>query len=74
MLVEEKVNRIWTVLSAFEESAASCISDMLLHVSNQSYVDVVNEAGNFIFHVEVLFSGIDDLQLAMNRFNDSIGT
>ncbi|CEH15937.1 Adaptor protein Enigma and related PDZ-LIM proteins [Ceraceosorus bombacis] len=28
-LMEEQVYRIWTVLSAFEESSAACISDML---------------------------------------------
>jgi len=31
---EEKVMRIWQVLSAFEETAASLVSDMLLHASN----------------------------------------
>ena len=32
--MEDKVYRIWSVLSTFEESSAACISDMLLHVSN----------------------------------------
>ncbi|KAI9021746.1 hypothetical protein CLU79DRAFT_804434 [Phycomyces nitens] len=59
--MEEKVYRIWTVLSAFEESAAACISDMLLHVSVGSYLDGVKKADNFITHVEVLFGAIDDL-------------
>jgi hypothetical protein len=71
--MEEKVNRIWTVLSAFEESAAACISDMLLHCSNQSHVDAVTEAGNFILHVEVLFQGIDDLEAVCIRNNETIG-
>lgn len=72
-VMEEKVNRIWTVLSAFEESAAACISDMLIHVSSQAYIDSVNEAGNFILHVDVLFSAIDDLESEMAKYNDSIG-
>ena len=71
--MEEKVNRIWTVLSAFEESAASCISEMLLHVSNQSHMEAVSEAGHFIMHVEVLFCGIDNLETAIAPFNDNIG-
>ncbi|KAF7727507.1 hypothetical protein EC973_007485 [Apophysomyces ossiformis] len=59
--MEEKVYRIWTVLSAFEESAAACISDMLVHVSEGSYVEGVKMADYFIIHVEVLFDAIDDL-------------
>jgi hypothetical protein len=73
-VMEEKVNRIWSVLSAFEESAAACISDMLLHVSNQVYMDAVAEAGNFITHVDVLFAGIDDLEAQMTKYSDSVGT
>ncbi|OZJ01815.1 hypothetical protein BZG36_04809 [Bifiguratus adelaidae] len=61
--MEEKVYQIWTVLSAFEESSAACISDMLLHVSNGAYVEGVQMAERFIIHVEVLFGAIDDLGL-----------
>jgi hypothetical protein len=79
-IMEEKVYRIWTVLSAFEgnkidfifqgiftnheyklESAAGCISDMLLHVSEGSYTDGVKMADYFVTHVDVLFTAIDDL-------------
>ncbi|KMU89445.1 rho-GTPase-activating protein LRG1 [Coccidioides immitis H538.4] len=59
--MEEKVYRIWSVLSTFEESSAQCISDMLLHVSNGAYADGVVVAKKFIFHVEVLFKGTDRL-------------
>ena len=59
--MEEKVYQIWSVLSAFEESSAACISDMLLHVSNGAYVDGVMVARKFICHVEVLFKGTDML-------------
>ncbi len=72
-VTEEKTGRVWNVLSAFEESAAACISDMLLHVSNQTFVEAVNEAGNFIMHVEALFVGIDKLDSEMAKFDDSIG-
>ncbi|OAQ63293.2 Rho GTPase activator (Lrg11) [Pochonia chlamydosporia 170] len=59
--MEEKVYRIWSVLSTFEESSAACISDMLLHVSNGAYVDGVLVAKRFIWHVEILFQSADRL-------------
>ncbi|PGH14664.1 hypothetical protein AJ80_05845 [Polytolypa hystricis UAMH7299] len=64
--MEEKVYRIWSVLSTFEESSAACISDMLLHVSNGAYVDGVVVAKKFIFHVDVLFHAIDALAAAIS--------
>jgi len=60
-VLEEKINRIWTLLSAFEESSAACISDMLLHVSNGAYIEGSLMAARFIVHVEVLFGAIDRL-------------
>ncbi|KAF9114973.1 hypothetical protein BGX27_009301 [Mortierella sp. AM989] len=68
--MEEKVYQIWTVLSAFEESSAGCISEMLLHVSNGAYYDGVQMAGRFILHVDVLFSAIDDLETQMKEVGD----
>ncbi|ORZ23186.1 hypothetical protein BCR42DRAFT_404189 [Absidia repens] len=59
--MEEKVYRIWTVLSAFEDSSAACISDMLVHVSEGSYDEGVRMADYFITHVDVLFCAIDEL-------------
>ena len=60
--MEQKVYRIWTHLSAFEESSAACISDMLRHVSSSNYLDMIKMAEKFILHVEVLFAAIDDLE------------
>ena len=59
--IEAKVNWIWKTLSAFEEKSATCISDMLLHVSNGAYVDGVMAAKKFIVHVELLFAAADAL-------------
>ncbi|KAI9872217.1 MAG: hypothetical protein M1830_001901 [Pleopsidium flavum] len=59
--MEEKVYRIWSVLSTFEESSAACISDMLLHVSNGAYIDGVLVAKKFIWHVDILFTATDRL-------------
>lgn len=66
--MEDKVYRIWSVLSTFEESSAACISDMLLHVSNGAYIDGVLVAKKFILHVEVLFTAADRLDDSMKRF------
>ncbi|PCH44221.1 RhoGAP-domain-containing protein [Wolfiporia cocos MD-104 SS10] len=60
--MEQQVYRIWTVLSAFEESSAACISDMLRQVSNGQYLEAIRMAEKFILHVEVLFATIDDLE------------
>lgn len=51
-----------SILSAFEESSASCISDMLKYVSDGQYLDAIRNAEKFILHVEVLFAAIDDLE------------
>lgn len=59
--VENKVLWIWRTLSAFEEKSATCISDMLLHVSNGAYFDGIMAAKKFIVHVDILFGAADDL-------------
>lgn len=64
--MEEKVYKIWSVLSTFEESSAACISDMLLHVSNGAYVDGVLVAKKFIWHVDILFRSADKLDATMS--------
>jgi hypothetical protein len=65
--MEEKVYRIWSVLSTFEESSAACISDMLLHVSNGAYIDGVMVAKKFIFHVDILFRSADRLDGTISK-------
>ncbi|OCH93648.1 RhoGAP-domain-containing protein [Obba rivulosa] len=65
--MEQQVYRIWTVLSAFEESSAACISDMLRQVSNGQYLEAIRMAEKFILHVEVLFATIDDLEYYFAR-------
>ncbi|EKM81832.1 hypothetical protein AGABI1DRAFT_118900 [Agaricus bisporus var. burnettii JB137-S8] len=67
--MEQQVYRIWTVLSAFEESSAACISDMLRQVSHGQYLDAIRMAEKFILHVEVLFATIDDLEFHFSQLN-----
>jgi hypothetical protein len=59
----------FSVLSAFEESSAACISDMLRQVSNGAYLDAIRMAEKFILHVEVLFGAIDDLEFHFASLN-----
>jgi hypothetical protein len=59
----------YSVLSAFEESSAACISDTLRQVSNSQYLDAIRMAEKFILHVEVLFATIDDLEYHHARLN-----
>jgi LIM domain len=70
--MEDQMYQIWTVLSAFEESAAACISDMLLHVSNGAYIEGVNMAKSFITHVDILFAAIDSLKSQFEKVSDSL--
>ncbi|EED13239.1 Rho GTPase activator (Lrg11), putative [Talaromyces stipitatus ATCC 10500] len=65
--MEEKVYKIWSILSTFEESSAACISEMLLHVSNGAYMDGVLVAKSFISHVEILFAAIDMLAVLLKE-------
>lgn len=64
-MIEDKVLWIWRTLSAYEEKSATCISDMLLHVSNGAYVDGVMSAKRFITHVDLLFTAADQLDFLM---------
>lgn len=72
-LVEEKINRIWTILSAFEESSAECMTEILSYVSDNLYLNGIEQAGNFVCHVDVLFSGIDEIEAKLKKFNDRTG-
>lgn len=65
--MEEKVLWIWRTLSQFEEKSATCISDMLLHVSNGAYMEGVMAAKKFIMHVDLLFTAADDLDRVFRR-------
>ncbi|KAJ3416289.1 hypothetical protein HDV05_002229 [Chytridiales sp. JEL 0842] len=57
----EKVGTILTVLSAFEESSAECIADMLIHFSNHQYQEGIYDAARFLGHVDAIFAGMDDI-------------
>jgi hypothetical protein len=65
--VEAKVLWIWRSLSTFEERAATCISDMLLNVSNGAYFEGIMAARKFIVHIELFFECADDLDQRLTQ-------
>jgi hypothetical protein len=60
--MERKVNRIWVDLSTFEESSATCISDMLLLVAAGAYMEGFRMASQFAMHLSVLYNALDHIQ------------
>ncbi|KAI8079798.1 uncharacterized protein BX664DRAFT_341477 [Halteromyces radiatus] len=69
LAMERKVNRIWTDLSSFEESSATCISDMLLLMAAGAYVEGFRMASQFIMHLEVLYNALDNIRHVMTNYN-----
>eukprot|EP00842_Homolaphlyctis_polyrhiza_P006794 jgi/Hompol1/7115/HPOL_005192-RA len=67
----ELAEQILQVLSAFEESAAACISDMLLHFSDENNLQCALQAASFIQHVDVLFSTIDNINRRLLVLGDT---
>lgn len=57
----ERVELILQVLSCFEESAAECISEMLVYFSNGNYLEGALHANRFIQHVFVLFASLEEI-------------
>lgn len=64
--MEEKVKRILSALSSFEESSAECISEMLVFFSNGSPIEGVIQANKFIQHVYALFSSVEEIDDKLN--------
>jgi hypothetical protein len=56
---EATIHRIWDVLSAYEESTASALSDSLLAISNGDSNLLVQKLWLFIFKTWVLFSALE---------------
>ncbi|KAI9260172.1 hypothetical protein BY458DRAFT_588349 [Sporodiniella umbellata] len=70
--VEKIVNRVWIDLSSFEESAANCISDMLMNAASTLYSETIRAANQFAVHLEVLFNALDFIDRHLVRFGQSI--
>ncbi|KAG4305059.1 hypothetical protein PORY_001734 [Pneumocystis oryctolagi] len=70
--LKEKVYRIWKVLSEFEKSFMACINNILLHISDSSYIDEIIGAEKIVEHVEILFFALDQLELSFHEFNQKL--
>ncbi|KAJ2997024.1 hypothetical protein HDV02_005968 [Globomyces sp. JEL0801] len=66
----EKVEKILQILSTFEESAAESISEMLIHFTNDGYMNGAIHAHRLISHIDVLFSSLQDIDDKLNSFSD----
>ncbi|KND02774.1 uncharacterized protein SPPG_01855 [Spizellomyces punctatus DAOM BR117] len=71
--IAEKAGRILHVLSAFEESSAECISDMLIRFSHEEFREGVFQAATFVSHIATLFAVIDDIEMRLLTFRDATG-
>jgi hypothetical protein len=69
----DKVKKVLTFLSAFEESSAECISNMLIRFSGSKYEDGIIQAGKFICHIEALFASIDSIDIQLKKAGDTQG-
>ncbi|KAG1456551.1 hypothetical protein G6F56_006803 [Rhizopus delemar] len=70
--VEKTVNRVWIDLSSFEESAANCISDMLLNAASALYSETIRAANQFAVHLEVLFNALDFIDRQLAQFGQTL--
>jgi len=71
--MEERVSKVWSVLSAYMESAAECMSKLLNYINSNSINHEIEQANAFIFHIEVLFNALDKIETKMRQYNDSTG-
>ncbi|GEQ72509.1 hypothetical protein JCM33374_g6196 [Metschnikowia sp. JCM 33374] len=61
--IENTVVNCWVVLSGFEESSASCISEMLLSACAGKRMTGLLITGKLVCHLEVLFRALDYVQI-----------
>ena len=65
--MEHKASQVSSVLSAFEESTAVCITDIVSHISNKARIDSMPAARKVIWLVGTLLTSADPLTLKVPR-------
>lgn len=70
--IELKAQQIWSILSSYEESSASCISDLLVCMSNFSFNEGILLAEKFVMHIEILFNAISHIENGLNKYKDNL--
>jgi hypothetical protein len=58
-----------SVLLAYEEGCATCISALVRHVDNDQYFEALKMAERFILHIEVIFAALDDIEHRFVQLN-----
>ena len=58
----ELMTKIWSVLSEFEESCATLISDMLQTASNSDYLQALSSSGHLVLKIGAFFTALDGLE------------
>jgi hypothetical protein len=66
----EKVERILQILTSFEESAAECISEMLIHFTGSNFGDGAVQAHLLITHIDILFLSLQKIDLQLISLKD----
>jgi len=67
--MEQRVIRIWTVLSTYKVSSARCLYDTRRHASNGAHLEAIRVSERLILHVEVLFGAIEDAEWHSAQLN-----
>ncbi|ORX53859.1 RhoGAP-domain-containing protein [Piromyces finnis] len=71
--MEERIARVWSILKIYRESAAQCVEKLLNYVNSNSIDHEIEQAKTFVFHIEVLFNALDEIEKKMCQFNDTTG-
>lgn len=69
----ERVETILHILSTFEESTAACVTEMLANFSNGNPLSGVSFARRLIFHIEVLFTSLENVDAKLLDVKDVKG-
>jgi len=71
--MEERVSKIWSILSSYMQSSAECMSKLLSFINSHSVNHEMEQANSFVYHIEVLFNALDEIETKMRQYKDSTG-
>jgi len=71
--MEERTSKIWSILSSYMQSSAECMSKLLNFINSHSVNHEMEQANSFIFHIEVLFNALDEIETKMRQYKDNTG-
>lgn len=69
----EKVEKILHTLSSFEESTAACVTEMLTNFSNEHLREGASCARRLIYHIELLYTSLENVDSRLIAVNDPRG-